>query len=53
MADKYYPGTKNIVDAVFQLMGLNQDSERYKKLILRLKDNTPHDIPSQDYAGPF
>ena len=53
MANKYYPGPKTIVDAALELVGLNQDSERYKKLILSLQDNRPHDIPSHDYAGPF
>jgi len=53
MAEEYYPSSQVIADSVIELVGGDKDSEGYQKLCLSLCRSNPHDVPNQEYLGPF
>jgi pyruvate dehydrogenase E1 component beta subunit len=53
MADGYYPGPREIVEAVIDLVGAPRDSSGYQALCEALRLSNRHDVPSRDFSGPF
>ncbi len=53
MAAEYYPGPRQIAEAVIDLVGASRNTIGYKKLCEILTIKNAHDVPSQDFSGPF
>jgi hypothetical protein len=53
MADGYYPGPREIAEAVIDLVGAPRDSSGYRALCEALRLSNRHDVPSRDFSGPF
>ena len=53
MTENYYPGPKEIVDAVLDLVGVDRTSVGYRELCAEILRNGPHDTPNPDFTGPF
>ncbi|MBL79123.1 MAG: alpha-ketoacid dehydrogenase subunit beta [Nitrosomonadaceae bacterium] len=52
MIEYYYPGPKNIVDAVLDMMRIKKSSD-YRKLCAMILRDGPHDTPNRGFTGPF
>lgn len=53
MASSYYPGRKEIADAVLKLMNYSEENEQYQKMLSSISRDGPHDAPDWNFSGPF
>lgn len=53
MAAEYYPGPKQIAEAVIDLVGAPRDSQGYLSMREALEPRSRHDVPTRDFSGPF
>ena len=53
MAAEYYPGPKQIAEAVIDLVGAPRDSQGYLSMREALDPRSRHDVPTRDFSGPF
>jgi pyruvate dehydrogenase E1 component beta subunit len=53
MAADYYPGPRQIADAVVDLVGISRQSVGYVALCEALKNSNRHDVPNKNFSGPF
>lgn len=53
MAERYYPGPQTIADTVLDMLGVDKDSDAYRKLCQMVLRDGPHDTPNRGFTGPF
>lgn len=53
MAENYYPGPQTIADAVLNMLGVDKNSDAYRKLCQIVLRDGPHDTPNRGFTGPF
>jgi pyruvate dehydrogenase E1 component beta subunit len=53
MSEFYYPGARQISDAVLKVLGRNISSEQNDALNARMIRSGPHDVPNRAFSGPF
>jgi pyruvate/2-oxoglutarate/acetoin dehydrogenase E1 component len=53
MAAEYYPGPRQIAEAVIDLVGAPRDTQGYRALCGALVRRYQHDVPNRDFSGPF
>lgn len=53
MAAEYYPGPRQIAEAVIALVGPPPNTFGYQALCKALDRHNRHDVPSRDFLGPF
>lgn len=53
MAAEYYPGPQQIAEAVIELIGASRAASAYKTMLEAFVRNNRHDVPSNDFSGPF
>ena len=53
MTEDYYPNPKTIADAVLKLLGKEGTTNSHQELMLSMASKGMHDIPNQEFKGPF
>jgi pyruvate dehydrogenase E1 component beta subunit len=53
MTKDYYYDSLGIAQAVLKLCELGENDERYNKLQAKIKSARRHDVPNNDFTGPF
>lgn len=53
MAENYYPSALTIADEVLKLLGADNSSDGYHRLIALLQNDGRHDTPNCEFSGPF
>ncbi len=53
MAAQYYPGPRDIAEAVIDLVGTSRDTIGYRALSEALVLRNRHDVPNRDFSDPF
>ena len=53
MSVNYYPGPREIAEAVIDLVGCNRDTVEYNYLCNDLLSRNEHDVPNKNFKGPF
>jgi pyruvate dehydrogenase E1 component beta subunit len=53
MAESYYPGPQTIADALLDMLGIDKNSDAYRKLCAMVLRDGPHDTPNRGFTGPF
>ncbi len=53
MAAEYYPSPQHIAEAAINLTGASRDTVAYQALCDALERRTHHDVPDQNFSGPF
>jgi len=53
MSADYYPGPRQIAEAVIDLVGASRQMEGYSLLCNALNSRNRHDVPNREFSGPF
>lgn len=53
LSENYYPGPQAVADAVLDMLGVDKNSETYRKLSAFVLRDGPHDTPNRGFTGPF
>ncbi|MEY4331506.1 MAG: hypothetical protein RLZZ196_244 [Bacteroidota bacterium] len=53
MTEEYYPTPATIADEVLKLLNRENSTHLYKELMLSIRRKGMHDIPNQEFKGPF
>lgn len=53
MAEHYYPCPQTIADTVVDMLGVDKNSDAYRKLVTMVLRDGPHDTPNREFTGPF
>jgi pyruvate dehydrogenase E1 component beta subunit len=53
MSADYYPGPRQIAEAIIDMVGADRQTNGYVLLGDSLKSSNRHDVPNRDFSGPF
>jgi len=53
MSANYYPGPRQIAEAIIDLVEGDRQTDGYTSLCNSLKRSNRHDVPNRDFSGPF
>ena len=53
MSADYYPGPRQIAEAIIDLVGADRQIDGYALLGDSLQSSNRHDVPNRDFSGPF